>query len=97
MLAGGPISWSSQLQSTVLQSSTEAEYIALAEAAKEAVWLCHLMKDLNQDINSPTTLFTNNCGTQLLAENPVNHNKTKHINVCHHFIWECVEDGSITL
>ena len=39
LLAGGPISWSSKLQNTVLQSSTEAEYIASTEAAKEAMWL----------------------------------------------------------
>jgi len=97
MLAGGPISWSSQLQSTMSQSSTEAEYVASAEAAKEAVWLHHLMKDLKQDVSSPTTLFIDNCSAQLLAKNPVNHNKTKHINVQHHFIWECIEDGSITL
>ena len=39
LLAGGPISWSSRLQSSVSQSSTKAEYVASAEAAKEAVWL----------------------------------------------------------
>ncbi|SRR5260370_37645894 len=39
LLARGPISWSSRLQSTISQSSTEAEYIMSAEAAKEAIWL----------------------------------------------------------
>jgi hypothetical protein len=39
MLAGGAISWSSALQPLVLLSSTEAEYIALTDAAKEAIWL----------------------------------------------------------
>ena len=97
MLSGGPILWSSRLQSTVSQSSTEAEYVASAEAAKEAIWLCCLMKDLKQDTSSPTTLFIDNRGAQLLAKNPVNHSKTKHINVRHHFIRECIEDGSITL
>ncbi len=97
LLAGGPISWSSKLQSTVSQSSTEAEYVASAEAAKEAIWLCCLMKDLKQDVTSPTMLFIDNCGAQLLAKNPVNHCKTKHIDVQHHFIQECMEDGSINL
>ena len=97
LLAGGPISWSSKLQSTISQSSTEAEYVASAEAAKEAIWLHHLMKDLKQDISLPTTLFIDNRGAQLLAKNPVNHSKTKHIDVRHHFIRECVENGSIAL
>ncbi len=55
------------------------------------------MSGLKQDISSPTTLFINNHGAQLLAKNPMNHNKTKHIDVCHHFIWECIENGSIVL
>ncbi len=97
MLAGGPVSWSSRLQSTVSQSSTEAEYVTSAEAAKEAIWLRQLMRDLKQDVSLPTTLFIDNHGAQLLAKNPVNHSKMKHIDVQHHFIWECVEDGSIIL
>ena len=97
LLTGGPISWSSKLQLTVSQSSTEAEYVTSTKAAKEAIWLHRLMKDLKQDVSSPTTLFIDNCGAQLLAKNPVNHNKTKHIDVRHHFIRECVQNGSITL
>ena len=89
LLTGGPISWRSRLQSSVSQSSTEA--------MKEAIWLCHLMHDLKQDVSQPTSLFINNCGAQLLARNPVNHNNMKHIDVCHHFIWECIANGSIIL
>ena len=94
MLSGGPISWSSRLQSTISQSSTKAEYVASAEAAKEAIWLRHLMKDLKQDISTPTMLFIDNQGAQLLAKNPINHSKTKHIDVRHHFIRECVDEPS---
>ncbi len=72
LLAGGPISWRSKLQSSVSQSSTEAEYVASSEAAKEAVWLHQLLRDLNQD-------------------------NTKHIDVCHHFVRNCVSNGSIIL
>jgi transposase InsO family protein len=97
MLAGGPISWSSKLQPSVSQSSTEAEYVASAEAAKEAIWLRQLMCDLKQDISEPTTLFIDNRGAQMLAKNPVNHANTKHIDVRNHFIRECVENGSIVL
>src|SRR5258708_1825511 len=97
LFAGGPISWRSKLQTSVSQSSTEAEYIASSEAAKEAIWLRHLMHDLKQDISQPTSLFIDNRGAQLLARNPVNHNNTKHIDVHHHFIQECIANGSIIL
>ena len=60
LLAGGPISWSLKLQASVSQSSTEGEYIASTEAAKEAAWLHCLMKDLKQDTTTPTPLFIDN-------------------------------------
>src|SRR6266436_917544 len=97
LFAGGPISWRSKLQTSVSQSSTEAEYVASTEAAKEAIWLRRLMNDLKQDISHPTPLFIDNRGAQLLAKNPVNHSNTKHIDVRHHFIRECVANGSIVL
>ena len=79
------------------QSSTEAEYIASTEAAKEVIWLRRLMHDLKQDISQPTTVFIDNRGAQLLARNPVNHNNTKHIDVRHHYIRECIANSSIVL
>ena len=45
-LAGGPICWRSRLQSLVALSITEAEYMAVAEAAKEALWLAGLVREL---------------------------------------------------
>ena len=46
ILACGPVSWKSNLQSTIALSTTEAEYMAVTEGAKEAVWLRGLLKDL---------------------------------------------------
>ena len=97
LLAGGPISWSSRLQSSVSQSSTEAEYVASTKAAKETIWLRRLMHDLKQDVSHPTPLFIDNRGALLLAKNPIHHNNTKHIDVRHHYVRECVADGSISL
>ena len=54
---GAPMSWASRKQSMVTLSSTEAEYIALTEAAQEALWLRRLLDDLNQDIVGSTLLF----------------------------------------
>jgi hypothetical protein len=45
-LAGGPVSWRSTLQTTVALSTTEAEYMAVADAIKNAIWLHGLVEDL---------------------------------------------------
>ena len=95
MLAGGPVSWSSKAQTCVAQSSTEAEYVASAEAAKELIWLRYLLRDIHHPPSQATPLFMDNRGASLLARNPVYHNRTKHIDIRHHFIRQCVSDGSI--
>ena len=87
---------SKQQLSTAL-SSTHAEYIAAAEAAKELVWLCHLLSEVHEDVVGPTTLYIDNWAADLLARNPVNHSAMKHIDVHYHYIQECIHDGSISL
>lgn len=97
LLGGAAVSWSSKQQSMVATSSTHAEYIAAAEAAKECVWLRRLLGELRQDISQPTTLHIDNRATDLLARNLINHAATKHIDVHFHYIRECVADDSIKL
>ena len=97
LYAGGAISWMSKQQSTTAMSSTHAKYIAAAEAAKELVWLRRLLAELREDVSGPTTLYIDNCATDLLARNPVNHSATKHVDVRYHFIRECIADGAISL
>ncbi len=87
----------SKQQSTVATSSTHAEYITAVEAAKELVWLHHLLMELQEGVSGLTTLHINNHATDLLARNPVNHTATKHIDVWYHYIRECIADGSIKL
>ena len=95
--SGGAVSWMSKQQSATAFSLTHAEYVATVEAAKELVWLRRLLKELHEGISSPTQLFINNCAVDLLAQNPVNHTATKHINVRYHFIRDCIADGSVDL
>src|SRR5258708_9293629 len=97
LYSGGAVSWMSKQQSTIATSSTHAEYITTVEAAKELVWLCCLLMELQEGVSGPTTLHINNCATDLLTRNPVNHAATKHINVQYHYIRECIADGSIKL
>ena len=107
MLNGGPISWCSKRQPTVALSSTEAEYMALTVAAKEAIWLRLLMTELGIQNTAPTinvikgetaiTLKGDNQSSIALANNPVHHARTKHIDIQHHFIRNEVMEGRIDL
>jgi hypothetical protein len=96
-LAGGPISWASQRQKTVATSTLDAEYIAGAEAAKEAVWIRSFINDLRiPGLYVKSVPLFIDCNSALrLTHNPEFHSKSKHIEVKHHFIREKVEEGTI--
>ena len=96
-LSGGVISWSSKKQSAIALSSTEAEYIALAHAAQEAVWLRTLLHELGFQGPSPTTIFEDNQSAIALTKNPVFHPRTKHVRIKYHFIRDKVDTHEIRL
>src|SRR6202522_3641353 len=56
MIDGGAVSWSSKKQDLVTLSTTEAEYVAANHAAKEAIWLRHLIGEIFRPLTMPTTL-----------------------------------------
>ena len=92
-----PISWSSQKQLTVALSTMEAEYMALTKATYETIWLQKLSSELGIPTNSPTTIFIDNQSAMCFAENPVFHVCSKHIDICHHFVRECLATNEIIL
>lgn len=95
---GGLVGWKSKRQPTVALSTTEAEYMASADAAKQAIWLRLLLEDIGLGLgDQPLQLLNDNAGTIALSKNPVNHEKSKHIDMRHHFIQEKVEDKAISL
>jgi hypothetical protein len=94
---GGPIAWKSKRQTTVALSTTEAEYMATTDAAKEATWLLRLIHDLGIEYDQALPLYNDNNGCVALANNPVHHERSKHIGMRHHFIREKVEDKTIDL
>ena len=94
-IGSSTVSWSSKKQATVAKSSTEAEYVALSSAAQEAVWLRILMGDLGRQMDAPTTIYEDNQGAIELAKNVKYHNRTKHIDICHHFVRERVVSNEI--
>jgi KUP system potassium uptake protein len=97
MLAGSPISWQAKKQSTIALSTAEAEYAALTQAAKEAIWLQNLLKDLRMSKYAPRVINVDNQGTIALANNPIHHARTKHLDVQLQFVRDSIENGIIEL
>jgi hypothetical protein len=86
LLNEGPIAWSSRRQNCVALSTTEAEYVAACEAAKESVWLRRLLLEIIPDWKQPLPLLCDNISSIELTRSPKFHQRTKHIDVRFHFI-----------
>ena len=95
MLAGGPIAWKSKKQSSVALSTTEAEYYALGLTCQEAVWLQQLCKELYINLNQPTPIYSDNTGAVALSDNPVFHNRSKHIDIRWNFVRDLIRSKLI--
>ena len=80
------ISWICRKQSLVAQSSTEAEYIAVAMASREAVWLRKLLVGLFGQAMNPTIIHCDNQSSIKLSVNPVFHDKSKHTEIPYHYV-----------
>jgi hypothetical protein len=98
-LNGGAVSWKSSKQDTVADSTTEAEYIAASEAAKEAVWIRKFVSELGvvPSASSPVDLYCDNNGAIALAKEPRSHKKSKHILRKYHLIRHFVERGDVKI
>lgn len=95
-MCGSVISWQSRKQKTVSLSSTEAEYVALSEAAREAVYLSNLLGELTGNVNV-ITLFCDNQSALKLAISQQSHNRTKHIDVRHHYVRDAIKNKLIRI
>ena len=93
-----PVCWKTRKQPIVAQSTTEAEYVALAEAVKQSIWLSHLMFSLGkQQREVPSIIYEDNRGAISLAKNPGNHGKTKHIMLRYHAVRDAVERREVKI
>ncbi|WVZ93596.1 hypothetical protein U9M48_039564 [Paspalum notatum var. saurae] len=75
------VSWSSKRQITVSRSSAEAEYRVVANAIAEASWLRQLLQELHAPLRRSTLVYCDNISTVYMASNPVQHQRTKHIEI----------------
>lgn len=97
LMSSGAVSWSSKKQPIVTLSTTEAEFIAAASCACQAVWLRRVLDKLGHIQSKSTTVFCDNRSAIKLSKNPVMHGRSKHIDVRFHFLRELTKDGTLNL
>ncbi|WJX48053.1 hypothetical protein P8452_34667 [Trifolium repens] len=90
------ISWFSKKQNCVALSTAEAEYVAAGSSCSQLVWMKQMLKeyDVEQDA---LTLYCDNMSAINISKNPVQHSKTKHIDIRHHYIRDLVENKIVVL
>lgn len=89
------VSWSSKRQTTVSRSSAEAEYRAVANAVAETCWLRQLLHELHAPPTKATLVYCDNVSAVYLSTNPVQHQRTKHVEIDLHFVRKKVAIGSV--
>ena len=67
------------------------------EAAKEAVWICQLLRAIGFPQNEPTTIYCDNNAARILSEDPLLHARVKHMDIKYHYLQECVENREVVL
>ncbi|XP_021773581.1 uncharacterized protein LOC110737545 [Chenopodium quinoa] len=90
LLGASPVSWKSKKQHVVAKSSAEAEYRAMALATCEVTWLTQLLKDLGMKKIGAAILKVDNKAALSIAANPVQHERTKHVEMDCHFVQDKV-------
>ena len=94
-LGGSLVSWSSKRQPTVSRSSAEAEYRAVANGVAEASWLRQLLQELHHPLDNACLVYCDNVSAVYLSTNPVQHQRTKHVEIDLHFVRERVAIGAV--
>jgi len=93
-LGGCAISWKSTLQSTVALSRTEAKYMAITEAIKETIWLKAFLGEIDS-LGDPIMVFCDNQSAVHLTNDRMFHERTKHIDIRHHFVRDVISEGNV--
>jgi hypothetical protein len=91
-LLGVPISWKSKAQKGVTLSSSEAEYVALSEAAKEIKFVYQILRSMGVNVKLPIIVRVDNIGAIFMSENIAISDKSKHVDIRYRFVNEFVQD-----
>ena len=94
-LGGNLVTWRSKKQNVLARSSAEAKFRSMTLRICELLWLKIILEDLKITWETPMRLYCNNMSAINIAHNPVQHDRTKHIEVDRHFIKEKLDSGLI--
>ncbi|GJV47374.1 ribonuclease H-like domain-containing protein [Tanacetum coccineum] len=94
-LGNNLLSWSSKRQPTLSRSSAEAEYHGVTNAVAETCWLRNLLRELHTPLTSATLVYCDNVSAVYLSCNPVQHQRTKHIEIDIYFVHDLVAAGQV--
>ncbi|GJS22485.1 putative reverse transcriptase domain-containing protein [Tanacetum coccineum] len=89
------LSWSAKRQHTLSRSSAEAEYRGVANVVAETAWLRNLLRELHTPLLSATLVYCDNVSAIYMTANPVQHQRTKHIEIDIHFVRDMVARGQV--
>ncbi|GJV31640.1 ribonuclease H-like domain-containing protein [Tanacetum coccineum] len=92
-LGNNLLSWSYKRQPTLSRSSVEAEYWGVANAVAETCWLQNVLCELHTPLSSATLVYCDNISVVYLSSNPVQHQRTKHIEIDIHFVRDLAAAG----
>ncbi|GKD32422.1 ribonuclease H-like domain-containing protein [Tanacetum coccineum] len=94
-LGNNLLSWSSKRQPTLSRSSAEAEYRGVANVVAETCWIRNLLRELHSPLSSATIVYCDNVSVVYLSCNPLQHQRTKHIEIDIHFVRNLVATGEV--
>jgi ribonuclease HI len=95
-LNGCVIGWLSKKQSTVATSTTEAEYMALGEATREALWYRTWVSEVLGKNTAPI-IYSDSQSALALSKNDTYHSRTKHIDITHHFLRDHIKQKRVRI
>ncbi|KAM0060731.1 putative cytochrome P450, reverse transcriptase, RNA-dependent DNA polymerase [Helianthus debilis subsp. tardiflorus] len=97
LVGGNLVTWRSKKQKVVALSSAEAEFRGIARGLAEILWIRKLLTEIGYPPPQSSKILCDNKAAIQISENPVQHDRTKHIEVDRHFIKEKLEAGIIDL
>nr|GEX81762.1 ribonuclease H-like domain-containing protein [Tanacetum cinerariifolium] len=89
------ITWSSKRQHVTSRSSAEAEYRGVANAVAKTAWVRNLLRELLVPLRTSILVYCDNVSAVYLSCNPVQHQRTKHLEIDIHFVHDFVATGHV--
>jgi hypothetical protein len=90
------VSWLSKKQNSISLSTAKVEYIAMASYCAQLLWMKQTLKDYGMSLGT-VPLLCDNESAIMIAHNPVQHSRTKHIDIHHYFLCDHVSRGDVAL